>query len=176
MGERNRTGAAARLLTEIESWCVRTGTQESLIGRVLFRHPGFVPLLRKRLTVSPEKEAQVRAFLTANPDGWDGVAPKCHGFGVTRPSKKQKETRGQRTSAFAPGYGARPTIGSVQLGWAMENAVRELDGLERFKLPDGIAEACRIDGRPYTEFLAALVWMGLECWKDDRDAHRERGR
>lgn len=86
----NRTEAASRLLDEIETWCARTKTRETLIGRLLFRHPGFAGLLRLRLTVTEEKEAAVRAFLECNPDGHDGDLPKCHGFGVSRPLRSAK--------------------------------------------------------------------------------------
>lgn len=151
MNDYNRTDAATKLLADVEGWCRKTGSVETLVGRVLFRHPGFVGLLRKRLTATLEKEKIVRAFLADNPEGWNGKLPKCSGYGVTRPQ------------------GASP-LGMRVLRDGLEDAVRKLDGCERFKLPDGVAEAAKIDGRPYTEFLSALMWMGLECWKDDRSS------
>jgi hypothetical protein len=167
MSPSNRLDAGAQLLADTDAWCQRTGTAETAIGRLLFRHPGFIGLLRKRLTVSDEKEAAVRQFLTDNPEGWNGKLPQCHGFGVTRPLRSAK-TRLVGGVAAEAGYG-QPSARSIQvLRDGLEDAVRKLDGCQRFKLPDGVAEAARTDGRPYTEFLSALMWMGLECWKDDR--------
>lgn len=84
----NRTAEARQLLTEIEAWCARTDTREGSVGHVLFLHPGFVGLLRLRLTVSVEKEIAVREFIYAtHPDGYRGVLPLTHANG-TRPVKK----------------------------------------------------------------------------------------
>jgi hypothetical protein len=83
----NRTEAANALLSDIEKWCRRTSTPENSIGHVLFLHPGFVGLLRLRRTLSEEKEAEVRSFLSDNPSGWRGELPKTHANG-TRPVKR----------------------------------------------------------------------------------------
>jgi hypothetical protein len=84
----NRTDAATAMLAEIEAWCARTATPEGTIGHVLFFHPGFVGLLRKRLTLSEEKEIAVRAFLYHDhPNGYRGELPKTHANG-TRPVKR----------------------------------------------------------------------------------------
>ncbi|UZW55533.1 hypothetical protein NUH86_01640 [Sphingobium sp. JS3065] len=60
---------AAALLAEIERWCVRNIMAEVEIGHWLFRHPGFVALLRKRLTVRAVPAAMVRAMMARWPDG-----------------------------------------------------------------------------------------------------------
>jgi hypothetical protein len=73
--EHNRTEAAKRLLARIELWCDRTGTPESTIGHALFGAPGFVGLMRKRLTVSGDKEQSVRDFFEEYPDGFHGELP-----------------------------------------------------------------------------------------------------
>jgi hypothetical protein len=75
MTDRNRHEAAQALLEEIEAWCERTKSARTLIGKVLFEVPGFYSLLKLRLTVTTEKEAKVREFMTANPDGWVGEPP-----------------------------------------------------------------------------------------------------
>jgi hypothetical protein len=91
--EYNRTDAAREVLTEIDAWCARTGTREGTIGHVLFLHPGFVGLLRKRLTISVEKEAAVRAFLRDHPHGYAGDLPPTHGNG-TKPVRVGPSVRG----------------------------------------------------------------------------------
>jgi hypothetical protein len=67
--DRNRTEAASALLADVDEWCAATKTNQSRVGSILFRHPGFVALLRKRLQVTQEKEGQVRDLIAANPDG-----------------------------------------------------------------------------------------------------------
>lgn len=54
----------------------------------------------------------------------------------------------------------------------MEEAVRRLDGCERFSLPDGVAEAAIADGRPHEKFIEALLVLGLDRWR----AHNPRAR
>jgi hypothetical protein len=72
----NRGDDARQLLTEVEDWCGRTSTPEGTVGHALFLHPGFVGLLRKRLTLSVEKEIAVREFIYWNhPDGYRGPLP-----------------------------------------------------------------------------------------------------
>lgn len=88
----NRHDAATAMLTEIEEWCARTATHETSIGHVLFLHPGFVGLLRKRLTLSEEKEIAVRQFIYCDhPDGYRGELPITHANG-TRPVKRPAHT------------------------------------------------------------------------------------
>jgi hypothetical protein len=70
--ERNRLAAGAALLGEIEDWCERTGTYEGRIGQILFGAGGYVPLLRRRLTVHPATEQMVRSFINAFPRGIEG--------------------------------------------------------------------------------------------------------
>ena len=72
----NRADAARQVLAEINDWCARNNAAETLIGRVLFLHPGFVGLLRKRLQLSEAKETIVRRFLAAHPNGYCGDARK----------------------------------------------------------------------------------------------------
>jgi hypothetical protein len=76
---RNNIAAGKALLADIDAWTLRTGTPEGKIGGVLFRHPGFVGLLRKRLIVTPESEKAVRDFLAQYPMGASHVeAPNPH--------------------------------------------------------------------------------------------------
>ena len=96
----NRNDAARALLGEIEAWCARTETPEGSIGHLLFLHPGFVGLLRKRLTVSEEKEETVRAFLAAHPMGWRGVLPLTHANG-TRPVYRASSPAGRQRATEA---------------------------------------------------------------------------
>lgn len=63
------TDLGTRLLGEIEAWCGRTGTTEKQLGAALFRHWGYVPLLRKRGTVTEKTAATVRQFMADHPDG-----------------------------------------------------------------------------------------------------------
>jgi hypothetical protein len=84
----NRHESAKELLKEISVWCVDTGTKETAIGHALFLHPGFVGLLRKRMTLSEESEIAVRSFIYHDfPDGYHGELPKTHAHG-TRPVKR----------------------------------------------------------------------------------------
>lgn len=69
MGDHNRIEAGKALLSSIEEWCRRTRTRETHVGQILFRHPGFVGLLRKRFLVTLEKEAAVLDFLAEHPGG-----------------------------------------------------------------------------------------------------------
>lgn len=71
----HRTDEARALLAGIEAWCARTATPETAVGHALFRHPGFVGLLRLRLQLSEEKERAVRAFMGAWPRGYHGELP-----------------------------------------------------------------------------------------------------
>lgn len=88
----NRTAEAKALLADIEAWCTKSQTAETAIGHRLFLHPGFVGLLRKRMTVSPEKEQAVREFMTEHPFGWRGELPITHANG-TRPVKRPSKGR-----------------------------------------------------------------------------------
>lgn len=97
----NRTPEATALLADIEEWCRKTGTAETAIGHKLFLHPGFVGLLRKRLTVSPEKEEAVRNFLTEHPFGWSGTLPLTHANG-TRPVYRASSPRARQRIAEEP--------------------------------------------------------------------------
>lgn len=95
-GSSNRTAEAIQLLAEIEAWSARTGTRENAIGHVLFLHPGFVGLLRLRLTVSVEKELAVRRFIYHDhPDGFRGELPITHGNGTRPRSAGPSLSRGQ---------------------------------------------------------------------------------
>lgn len=92
----NRNDEARRLLTEIENWCERTDTPEGTVGHALFLHPGFVGLLRRRLTVTVEKEIAVREFIyCSHPDGYRGPLPLTHGNG-TKPTHGSSEIRALR--------------------------------------------------------------------------------
>lgn len=105
MTEYNRTDAALQLLDDIQQWCARTATPQNSVGHVLFRHPGFVGLLRKRLTVSTFKETEVRQFMAEHPNGWRGVLPKTHSdgiFGIGRKAAGIMVDREDRTNAPAP--------------------------------------------------------------------------
>lgn len=74
----NRTAAASQLLSDMQHWCSSTGTPPNSVGHVLFLHPGFFGLLRKRLTVTEEKEEAVREFMASYPNGWRGLLPQMH--------------------------------------------------------------------------------------------------
>lgn len=70
-----RPEAAKALLADVEEWCARTKTPETSVGHALFRHPGFVGLLRLRLMLSEEKEFIVRRFMVEWPRGYHGELP-----------------------------------------------------------------------------------------------------
>lgn len=86
--ERNRTEAGAALLAEIERWSCRDRQSQSALGAILFRHPGYVPLLRKRLTVTIEREAMVRDYMAAFGPGQLSCEPEIrewlHARGIYR--------------------------------------------------------------------------------------------
>jgi hypothetical protein len=69
----HRTDAALGLLNDVERYCARTRTPEQSIGHVLFRHPGFVGLLRLRLQLTEEKEAASSRICSLNGRGGMGV-------------------------------------------------------------------------------------------------------
>lgn len=102
MIEKNRTQDATVLLAEIEAWCARTATPETSVGHKLFLHPGFVGLLRLRLTLTEEKEAIVRTFMNDHPDGWHGILPTTHANGTqpvgraSSPSRRKAEGEKQK--------------------------------------------------------------------------------
>ena len=78
-----------------------------------------------------------------------------------RPPNESVHTRGKSSAARpadAPPPPPRPP------------ALRKSRGkIERLApLPPEIYAAAREDGRPLTEFVRALIEMGLECWRDDR--------
>jgi hypothetical protein len=91
--ETNRTDAARSLLADLKQWCMDTETPETSVGHVLFFHPGFVGLLRKRLQVTPEKEAAAREFMADNPDGWRGPLPEAAVFGSFGPAANPRRGR-----------------------------------------------------------------------------------
>lgn len=66
--QHNRIEQGRELLGQVEGWSGDRRWIESRLGDLLFRHPGYVPLLRKRLTVTPRSEAVVKAFIEAFPD------------------------------------------------------------------------------------------------------------
>lgn len=74
---RRKLPAASRpgddLLARIEAYCAATGTKETVIGRLLFRHDGFVALLRLRGTLSGGKRIAVEQLLAEHPRGLEGV-------------------------------------------------------------------------------------------------------
>lgn len=105
----NRTAEAKALLADVEGWCAKTGTPETTIGHKLFLHPGFVGLLRKRLTVSPEKEEAVRNFLTEHPFGWSGTLPLTHANG-TRPAYRASSPKARQRIAEETRLAAMPVI------------------------------------------------------------------
>lgn len=86
----NRTEAAKALLCEVDAWCARTATPPTSVGHVLFLHPGFVGLLRKRLTLSEGKERDARQFLADHPNGWRGDLPETHSNGVHKRARSSK--------------------------------------------------------------------------------------
>jgi hypothetical protein len=90
---RNNIAAGRALLADIDAWCLRTGTPEGKIGGILFRHPGFVGLLRKRLIVTVESERAVRDFLAAYPMGANHIdAPNPH-MKFPKPSPQTAQRR-----------------------------------------------------------------------------------
>jgi hypothetical protein len=120
----NRTAEAAVLLQEIVDWCARTDTPETSIGHVLFLHPGFVGLMRLRLTVSEDKEAAVRQFMADHPNGWRGDLPVTHGNGTKPRREKVPATRltdeeivSRRVDRSAcPHCGVRSDVGCKHIG------------------------------------------------------------
>lgn len=164
----NRTDAARRLLADVDAWCARTATAETKIGVILFRHAGFVGLLRKRLTVTEEKEGAVREFFEAHPDGAADVAT---------PHPRLRSPRVQPTHHSAP---APISPGAAALRAQMERAVvsepvHQAEAVlgspaRPFKplIPAAVLRACKEDGRPLPQFCTDLLLMGLDCWRDDR--------
>lgn len=112
----NRTEAATSLLRDVEAWCASTGTAETAIGHLLFLHPGFIGLLRKRLTVTEEKESEVRAFMATHPAGWAGMLPLTHANGTrpveraSSPAARRRIVEAQRRLAAKEAADAAPRV------------------------------------------------------------------
>lgn len=70
-GPSNRPGD--ELLAKIDAYCSRTGTPETFIGRLLFRHDGFVALLRLRGMLTMGKRIAVEQLMAEYPGGLHGV-------------------------------------------------------------------------------------------------------
>lgn len=85
--------AAEQLLRDIEAWCARTETPEIKLGAVALRHSGFVALLRKRMTATPDTIAKVRAVLAAHPDGMAEVPMPANNICVPKGPKSESAAR-----------------------------------------------------------------------------------
>lgn len=85
--------APEQLLRDIDAWCTRTGTPEIKLGAVALRHPGFVALLRKRLTATPDTIGKVRALMAAHPDGMADVPEPANNICVPKGPKSESAAR-----------------------------------------------------------------------------------
>ncbi|RSV44398.1 hypothetical protein CA234_03000 [Sphingomonas sp. ABOLE] len=85
--------AAEQLLRDIEQWCARTGTPEIKLGAVALRHPGFVALLRKRLTATGDTIAKIRALMAEHPDGMSEVPMPANNICVPKGPKSESAAR-----------------------------------------------------------------------------------
>lgn len=65
-----------------------------------------------------------------------------------------------RQRPYQPGHHVSPR-GVRIMQETFEAEVMKLDGIEEFKLPEGIALAAVEDGRPYRLFLEELLRLGL---------------
>lgn len=97
--QHNRDFAAAALLGDIAIYCARVGIKETLLGRLIFRHGGFVGMVRKRMTVSPEAEAKVRQFMTDHPDGVEALPVPAQNL---KPRLSTREAQRRLAEACGP--------------------------------------------------------------------------
>lgn len=88
------------LLEEIDDFCARTGTDRGGFGQIVLDFPGFVGLLRRRLTVRSDKAAAVRAAMAWAPDGLDRAKFEAARRDVLA---AQAEQQRQASLAAAPG-------------------------------------------------------------------------
>ncbi|MEV5033660.1 hypothetical protein MRBLMC3_002897 [Sphingobium sp. LMC3-1-1.1] len=105
-----RSGEAMALLQAIEGWCARNLVAETRVGEWLFRHAGFVALLRKRLTVRSVPALMVRALMARWPDGMgdeDVAQARRVALGEEAASMQA------RSIAAAPARAVRPVAAAV---------------------------------------------------------------
>lgn len=134
------TSAAEQLLRDIEAWCARTGTPEIKLGLVALRHSGFVALLRKRLTATPDTIAKVRAVLAAHPDGLAEVPMPANNICV--PKGPKSESAARAIAAKAVDQSVRRGVSTVaeevrqeaEAAAARRKASRMISGLAGAKL------------------------------------------
>lgn len=132
--------AAEQLLRDIEAWCARTGTPEIKLGLVALRHSGFVALLRKRLTATPDTIAKVRAVLAAHPDGMAEVPMPANNICV--PKGPKSESAARAIAAKAVGQLVRRGVSTLaeevrqeaEAAAARRKASRMISGLAGAKL------------------------------------------
>jgi hypothetical protein len=85
--------AAEQLLRDIDAWCARTATPATKLGAVALRYPGYVGLLRKRLTATPDMIAKVRAAMAAHPQGMGDVPMPRNNICVPAGPKSESAAR-----------------------------------------------------------------------------------
>ena len=132
--------AAEQLLRDIEAWCARTETPEIKLGAVALRHSGFVALLRKRLTATPDTIAKVRAVLAAHPDGLAEVPMPANNICV--PKGPKSESAARAIAAKAVDQSVRRGVSTVaeevrqeaEAAAARRKASRMISGLAGAKL------------------------------------------
>jgi hypothetical protein len=175
----NRLDAGRALLAEIEAWCERTGTYEGRLGQALFGAGGYVPLLRKRLTVSPEKEDAVRGFLTAFPDGIEGLEVEIRKWLADSRMHVPGDEPGRMLPA--PPKPAKDRSGAMMLAQALQCEAAALtpppalaEALRaEADLAANVAAAARMEGASVWDFVVGLIRMGFDCWRDDREIEAE---
>lgn len=139
------------LLAEIESYCALTGTPEGKIGGLLYRHPGFVGLLRLRGLVAPDKAEAIRRLMASNPDGLAHVeapnprmkrpqpdppaAARADLGNGARPTGLSGPVTGAQIFAEVSGYLARTGMSKARFGQLAANSPMLVDRLGNTKRP-----------------------------------------
>ncbi|WP_294391995.1 hypothetical protein [uncultured Sphingomonas sp.] len=158
--------AADQFLGEVEAWTGATKRTAAELGAIVLNHGGFIPLLRKRGTLKPETAARVRAFMAAFPDA--ASLPKQLAAELKEEARSGGGWTVERHRSLAAKYGFPGGVPKPTLETPPEVAV---GGKPRVSA--AVQRACLVDGRDLVTFVTALIDMGLECWRDDRQAHGE---
>lgn len=159
----NRTAEAEALLAHIVAWCTRTGAPETQVGSILFRHPGFVGLLRKRLIVTADTERKVMEFLALHPDGYTSPPLSMKNAFSSLPPMHilQGCNQNHRELPFEQMVRIREEISSQTRAPVFPRPAP-------LEIPPEVYAARRQDGRPLSEFITALIEMGLSCWRENQ--------
>jgi hypothetical protein len=186
--------AASILLAEIAEWEVNSGCTASDLGRMVRNHPGFVPLLRKRGTLTRATATLFRNFMRAFPSR-EELTPQTLDV-LKREAMSDKPWDASRHLSLSRKYGLGwkpldPLSSLSRSEFASATEIKskaplappppappapalptvrqpEPSSFRKPSIPAHVVEAAKLDGRDLTSFVSALIEMGFDCWREDR--------